>query len=76
MFQHGDIAYGDDGKLYDKDGNLITELYRPNGTSYPIKYEKQKSKKKPSRAKVFRHLRQSLIKSIIVVKLNVPFLNI
>ena len=54
MFQHGDIAYGDDGKLYDKDGNLITELYRPNGTSYPIKYEKQKSKKKPSRAKVFR----------------------
>ena len=48
--------YGTDGKLYDKDGNVITLLYRPDGTSYPINYEKKKKKKKlkkqPTRVKV------------------------
>ena len=52
MFQHGEVTYGDDGKLYDEDGNLITDLHRPDGTSYPIKYEKGRVKKKPSRARV------------------------
>ena len=36
--QHGDIEYRDDGKIYDREGTLIKELYNPDGTTVPINY--------------------------------------
>ena len=48
--------------MYDQSGEVITLLYRPDGSSYPINYENKKKKKKkkirkqPTRVKVLFEL--------------------